>query len=86
MNEIPTDNEMADTYLALMSITEKYGMIYGTPRQTLLKVLKFWGKLGLRELEKTASGYTDEALNYEPQMKGPTFPIYDENCNIISQP
>jgi hypothetical protein len=77
MDEIPTDDEMAEVYNSLMSLSARYGMIYGSPSQTINKVLRFWGKLGLQELEKI------EAMKYEPRMKAPTFPIYDENCNII---
>jgi hypothetical protein len=77
MNEIPTDAEMADVFNSLMCLSERYGMLYGSPRATINKVLRFWGSLGLRELEKI------EAAKYEPKFKAPTFPIYDENCNII---
>lgn len=77
MNEIPTDNEMTEVYNSLMSVSAQCGMLYGSPCQTIHKVVRFWGKLGLRELQKL------EAMKYEPRMKAPTFPIYDENCKII---
>ena len=75
--EIPTDSEMAEVYNSIMCVAHQCGMIYGSDCQMIKKVIRFWGKLGLRELEKM------EASKYEPRMKAPAFPIYDENCNII---
>jgi hypothetical protein len=77
MEEIPTDKEMAEVYNSLMGVSAQCGMIYWSNCKTIQKVLQFWGKLGLRELEKI------EAEKYEPKFIGATFPIYDENCNII---
>jgi len=77
INEIPTDDELADTFNSIMAVSNMYGMIYGTPTHTINKVLRFWAELGLRELSKI------ELEKYEPKFPAPKFPIYDENFKII---
>ena len=58
---------MAEVFNSLMSLSEQYGMLYGSPRHTINKVLRFWGKLGLRELEKVESdsGHNSKAHHTE---------------------
>ena len=67
MDEIPTDDEMAEVFNSLMSLSEQYGMLYGSPRHTMYKVLRFWGKLGLRELEKVESDSRHNSQSQHPE-------------------
>lgn len=75
--EPPTQEEFDDAYYALYQISCYMKMIYGVPRPTLEKVLKFLYKLGQEELDKI------ESLKYEPGMKAPKFPEYDKDGNIV---
>ena len=75
--EPPTQEEFDDAYYALYQISCYMKMIYGVPRPTLEKVLKFLYKLGQEELDKI------ESLKYEPRMKAPEFPEYDKDGNIV---
>jgi hypothetical protein len=68
--QIPTQDEFDDAYCALYQISGYMKMIYGVPRPTLEKVLKFLYKLGQGELDKI------ESLKYQPRMKAPKFPEY----------
>ena len=76
--EPPTQEEFDDAYYALYQISCYMKMIYGVPRPTLEKVLKFLYKLGQEELDKI------ESLKYEPGMKAPKFPEYgfDDHGNF----
>lgn len=76
--EPPTQEEFDDAYYALYQISCYMKMIYGVPRPTLEKVLKFLYKLGQEELDKI------ESLKYEPRMKAQElFPEYDKDGNIV---
>ena len=68
--EPPSQEEFNDAYYALYQVSCYMKMIYGVPRPTLEKVLKFLYKLGQEELDKI------ESLKYEPGMKAPKFPEY----------
>ena len=75
--EPPSQEEFNDAYYALYQISYYMKMIYGVPRQTLTKVLKFMHELAQTELDKI------ESLKYEPEMKAPKFPEYDKDGNIV---
>lgn len=77
--EPPSQEEFDDAYYALYQISCYSKMIYGVPRPTLEKVLKFLYKLGQEELDKI------ESLKYEPKFPAPEFPEYDydEQGNIF---
>lgn len=70
--EPPTQEEFDDAYYALYQVSCYMKMIYGVPRPTLEKVLKFLYKLGQEELDKI------ESLKYEPSLGVYYEPTYDE--------
>jgi len=76
--EPPTQEEFDVAYYALYQISCYMKMVYGVPRPTLEKVLKFLYKLGQDELDNI------ESLKYEPRMKAPQFPQYgfDDHGNF----
>lgn len=75
--EPPSQEEFNEAYYALYQISCYAKMMYGVPRPTLEKVLKFLYKLGQEELDKI------ESLKYEPRMEAPKFPEYDKDWNIV---
>lgn len=80
--EPPSQEEFDDAYYALYTVSCYSRMMYGVPRPTLEKVLKFLYKLGQEELDKI------ESLKYEPEFPAPEFPEYDydEQGNIFVKP
>jgi hypothetical protein len=80
--ELPSQEEFDEAYYAFCQISDYTNKIYGVPRPTLVKVLKFLYKLGQEEFDRI------ESLKHEPKFPAPEFPEYgyDKQGNIFMKP